>query len=239
MHEEGRGGVRWRRLLAEGVVIVSSVLLALAADAWWDARVDAIQSHALVAALAADFESAGNLAETTRTFHGRAMGAAERLLTYAEEGGVPETERAAADSAFSLLFYSMVPFEPPMGTVETILSSGRLDLLDDRELVGELTQWTSIVQNYKSWESALKDSFYHSLVPLMGARLNLQDLDRAVPWEVPWPHDRTPAVDLLTDQSFRSALYLHYVLLHNTTSAFPLVEESIGRIAGMTSRELN
>lgn len=239
MQEEGRRPILWRRLLAEGVVIVGSILLAFGIDAWWDSRADALQSRALVVALADDFQTAASLAESTRIVHGRAMDAVERLLTYAEHGTVPVAERAEADSAFSRLFYSMLTFNPPMGTVETILSSGRLDLFEDRDLVGELTRWTSTVDDYKEWETAVTDSFYRTLVPLLGERVNLQDLDRAVPWEVPWPHDPTPAVDVLSDQAFRSALYMHYVLLHNTTTAFPNVEQSIRRIVDMTSRELD
>ena len=32
--------IPWLRVIVEGVVIVGSVLLALAADAWWDGRED-------------------------------------------------------------------------------------------------------------------------------------------------------------------------------------------------------
>jgi hypothetical protein len=33
-------GMPWPRLFAEGVVICASVIIALAADAWWDGRED-------------------------------------------------------------------------------------------------------------------------------------------------------------------------------------------------------
>ena len=36
MPESARQTIRWRRLLTEGAVIVASILLAFAIDAWWE-----------------------------------------------------------------------------------------------------------------------------------------------------------------------------------------------------------
>ena len=229
---------QWQRVVIQAVVIVVSILMAFGIQAWWDSRGEALQSRALIAALSEDFQTAGARLRTTRTLRERALLSAERLLTYVEEGSIPETERAQVDSVFSRLFYSMATFNPPMGTVETILSSGRLDLFQDQELVRELTRWTSAVDNYKEWETVSSDHFYTRVYPYLAARVNLQDLDIAVPWDVPWPHDPTSAADLISDAEFGSVLYMHYVLLHNVIGVFPQVETAISRISEITQGEL-
>ncbi len=239
MSGELQRGTRWRRFLAEGVVIVGSILLAFAIQAWWDSKGEANQSSALIAALSEDFKAADLRLTEVLAAHERAYLSAERLLSYAEAGGVPADDRAKVDSVFSRLFYSMDKFNPPMGTVETILSSGRLDLFDDAELVRELTRWTSAIDDYKEWEAAGSDHFYSVLYPYLAAKVNLKDLDMAVPWEVPWPHEPTSAADLISDGEFRSVLYMHYVIFHNIREATPQLEEAIARIVEITGRELN
>jgi len=217
-NEVGRG-IRWRRLAAEGIIIVGSILLAFGIQAWWDSRGEDLQSRARLEALSEDFETAGQRLNLWKPSHEYAFRSAERLLTYAEEGGIEPAERAQADSLFSRLFYSMDTFNPPMGTVETILNSGRLDLFDDQELVRELTRWTSALDEYQVFQTAGSDHFFRTLYPFLAEKVDLQDLDIAVPWEVPWPHSATTAADLIFDQEFRSFLYMHYVLLRNVGAA--------------------
>ncbi|MDH5760363.1 MAG: hypothetical protein OEZ65_12310 [Gemmatimonadota bacterium] len=97
------------------------------------------------------------------------------------------------DTLLSQVFYSTNTFEPPMGTVETILGSGRLDLFRDEELLAELTSWTSTVGDLKALEGAGGDHFYDRVYPFPSHRLGLRDLDKAIPWSVPWRHDPTAA----------------------------------------------
>ena len=51
-----RLGIHWPRLLAEGAVICASVILALAADAWWDGRQEEASEASYLALLRRDLE---------------------------------------------------------------------------------------------------------------------------------------------------------------------------------------
>lgn len=231
--------VSWRRLTAEGMVIVASILLAFSIDAWWDSRGDSVQARALVTALSEDIATTGERFGEARAAYETVLESMERVLTYAEAGPLPESEWAQVDTVLSRVFYSINTFEPPMGAVETVLNSGRLDLFRDQELLGELTRWTSTIAELKALERAGADHFYQRLYPLLGESLNLQDLDKAIPWAVPWPHDPTEAAALITDRSFQNAIYMHYVLYHNIWAKLDGIEEAIGRISEMTDRELD
>ena len=60
-HEPGPDST-WRRLFAEGAVIVASILLAFAIDAWWDGRQQRAAEREALAGLTVDFEAnAGRL----------------------------------------------------------------------------------------------------------------------------------------------------------------------------------
>jgi len=231
--------VSWRRLAAEGAVIVVSILLAFGIEAWWDSRSDSVQARALVTALSKDFITTGERFSEAWAAYETVLGSMERILTYAEAGLVPESEWEQIDTLLSRVFYSINTFEPPMGAVETILNSGRLDLFRDQELLGELTRWTSTINEFKTLKRAGTDHFYQSLYPFFRESLNLQDLDKDIPWAVPWPHDPTEAAALIMDRSFQNAIYMHYVLYHNIGEKLHGIEEAIGHISEMTDRELN
>jgi hypothetical protein len=232
-----RRGLPWTRLIVEGGVIVGSILLAFAIDASWEARSDRVQERVLLAALAEDFRIAREEFAEVRVAHRTVLGAMEQLLTWGESGTVPEEQRAQVDTVLSRVFWRET-FDPPMGTVATILGSGRLDLLESQELVTALTRWTAVVEDFKELETAGTEHFYQTLYPFLSTNLNLQDLDKGIPREVPWSHAPTEAHRLLSRREFQNVIYVHWVLYWNVDLGIPAVEEAIDRIAQMTAAEL-
>lgn len=112
----------------------------------------------------------------------------EKILYWAEAGSVEEEERGEVDILLSNVFYRPT-FDPPMGAVDTILASGRLDLLSNTTLVTELTRWKSLVDELNGRETAAANHFYETVYPYLSANLNIQDLDEDIPYPggVPWP----------------------------------------------------
>ena len=98
--------------------------------------------------------------------------------------------------------------------------------------------WTAAVQDFNELETSGTDHFYRTLYPYLAANLSLRDLDKGVPWEVPWSHDPTPAAGFVSDPAFQNVIYMHYVLYHNVVEAMPELEGAIDRIVEMTAREL-
>ena len=237
MASKSEPGRSWRRLLAEGVVIVGSILLAFAIQARWEARADAIQEQAFLSALAEDFRVTKAKFDTIRTAHQTVMGSMERLLDYAESGTVPEAERVQMDTVLSRVFYRRT-FDPPMGTVQTILGSGRLDLLENQDLISALTSWTAAVEDFKELETAGTDHFYQTLYPYLSANVNLQDLDKGIPEQVPWAHGSTESYQLVSSQEFHNVIYVHWVLYMNVNRAMPGIAAAIERILSMTEADL-
>lgn len=229
---------RWRRLLAEGFVIVASILLAFGIDAWWDSKNERDQATALAAALVRDFETTRQRFDEARQRYEIVLNSMEQILVLAENGPVPEAQWARVDTILSRVFYSMNTFDPPMGAVETILSSGRLDLFHDENLLAELTRWTSDVADLKTIEQAGSQHFFEHVYPVLAERLELQDLDKDIPWDVPWPHDPTRAGTLLSDREFRSVIYMHYVLYYNIVAKLDRIEATIRRVSAVAEREL-
>jgi hypothetical protein len=231
--------IPWLRFCAEGVAIVVSILLAFAIEAWWQRRADTDQEHAFLTALIEDIHSTRLEFERIQSHHQLLFSALESILTWCEAGEVPISDKPRFDATLSHVFYRPT-FDPPMGTVSTILGSGRLDLLSNQELAAELTRWSSLVEDLQELEKSANDHFYQTLYPYLASRVNLQDMDKAIPWEIPWPQGPTNAHPLVAEQEFHNVIYMHWVLHKNVMAwSLPNVSQAIKRLEIIAQAEMN
>ena len=92
---ESPPGIGWSRLVAEGAVIVVSILLAFAVDAWWDSRQERAREDAYLRELVVDLE--GTFANNA-AFSQRAESidwAAARLVQSYYEATPPQPDSVA------------------------------------------------------------------------------------------------------------------------------------------------
>jgi hypothetical protein len=233
--------IPWPRILAEGTAIVISILLAFWIQAWWESRGDARQGQALLAALAEDFAQADELLSVVKSMHVMTSQAGEQLITLAEKGEVPEADRRNVDLLISSHF-ARYTFDPPMGTVESVLGSGRIDLLTSQELIAELTKWSAVVTQLNNLEIEARDHFYNRIYPYLASRIQLKDLDKGYPQffdSYPWVQKQTEAYKLVSDQEFISIVYLHWVIKTNILVSLEPVEASLTRIRELINVELS
>jgi len=126
---EDRG---WFRVAAEGGLIVASILLALALDAWWDGVQQEHRRDELIAELLLDFE-------TTRTLMAGGISESDSLLVLMD-GYFAEAlshEQTPVDSLKSLINAAFVPFDfqPALSSYRGASVSGDLRLVRNRELI--------------------------------------------------------------------------------------------------------
>lgn len=132
----------WRKRLAEGVVIVLSILAAFAIDAWWDGAQERRRAQLEVASLRAEFEAVDR--ELTRAA-AELNGALKATYQLAQLTG-PAAKPITADSLGKLLIVALTinAIELPMGALGNLLSSGDLPILGNIELQNNLAAWPSI-----------------------------------------------------------------------------------------------
>jgi hypothetical protein len=227
----------WRRILVEVSVIIGSILAAFAIDAVWESRSEAIQEEALLRALADDFEAAAGELERVTAAHGIVLSSTEQILHFSEADSVPDSSRALADTLVSNLFFRP-SWDPPMGTIETLLGSGRLDLLRNPHLVAELTQWRETVASLQRNELDAERHFYDRIFPYLATRLSLKDVDKAIPRDVPWEQKPADAYRLILDPEFQNIVYMYWVLHWNVEKELPALEAALERVRSLTQAEL-
>ncbi len=154
-------------MLAELLVIVTGVLLALGVDAGWDRFQDRQFESASLESLAVDVaEAQALLAESARR-DSTMISRADRLLSFS---AVPQ------DTLVRLVqgLFSTTPFEVRLRTYDELLSTGRVQSLRDRELRLTLTELDAAARVLAS---------YSSQVEVQWAELARPVLYRSVDWD--------------------------------------------------------
>lgn len=173
--------IPWRRILAEGVVIVGSILLALAADAWWDSYQDRQREETLLESLLEELTaSRPGLESRVRLAERMAAGNTE-LLSLLDPEAV-ERSRTVPDSLI-LAVLGGPTYEPAMNSLDAAVSSGEIELLESRELRTALADWRRRLADSTEDELEVRRVTNEQVVPALARSLNLAPYFPAVlPW---------------------------------------------------------
>jgi hypothetical protein len=155
--------IPWSRFLIEGMVIVGSILLAFGIDAWWEGQQEATEEREVLIGLEADFVDLRDRLILWEGFNHTGV----RLLDQFLSDSVADLDRAAADSA--LWYVSVVNVLDQGGPLEALMSSGRLELIRNREIRSRLSKWPDWLEDIHTNDLSRRRSA-QDLSPLLAAR---------------------------------------------------------------------
>lgn len=161
----------WARIVGEGGLIVVSILLAFAIDAWWEERAERVLETALLSDLQKDFEASQAHLNVWLEGNRRMLRATKHLLdqvTLAVPGTTFEVEFEWVMAAVGTPTYS-----PTDSTVNAALASGQLGLLMDDELRTALSSWHQQLDDTGEDENLLRGLVAGKLVPILADQVRL------------------------------------------------------------------
>lgn len=134
-----------RKLIIEGIVIVVSILLAFAIDAWWDERRERIEEREAMVSLRSDFET--NLAEIKQVMdlHVRARNIVDEMVGATDEEIIASTQKQRSEYVTNLC--NPWSFHPVLGSLQALIGAGKLEILEDRRLREALTTFLFLVED--------------------------------------------------------------------------------------------
>jgi len=229
---------QWRKYIYDSLVIIGSILIAFTIDAWWSNKSNLQQKEALLLNLKQDFEESRGQLEELKFNHYKIEKNLETLLVWSENEILSDENIIKFDSVFGALWWRQV-YDPQMGTLESIINTGRFDIIGNNKLLSQLTKWVSLIKNLNEVETSNVEHFYNFIYPYLSSRTSLKDLDKGVPRKVPWIHQRTDTYKLLKDEKFQNLLYMHWVLQWNVNSQIPFIEKTLDSIIQITNQELS
>lgn len=177
--------VPWLRIVVEGVVIVSSILLAFGIQAWWDARGDASRRDAVLEGLRSDFEAARTDLDRVTPFHQRGLSGAAELMQLGEDGPIVGVDAARVDSLFAAAMGG-ASYDPPLGALEALITSGDLDLLGDPELTVYLVGFPALVTDLDREQRYMRELLLETHRHLASLGISSEIVLDDPYWDVPW-----------------------------------------------------
>lgn len=169
--------VPWARVMGEGAVIVVSILLALALDAWWASVESDQEAHRELTVVLEELRAARVEVEAMGRWHDR-LGHGMRSLAdeLASSGGSGSVMVDDTVLAGALLFPVT---DPPLTVFNAFLESGHLQRLGNAELRRGLASWRAQVDDQRGDELRARSFEDVELAPYLRARFQMAEAQGA------------------------------------------------------------
>jgi hypothetical protein len=199
------------RLAAEFVVIVVGVLVALAADAWWDGRQDLALERNVLTSLVEELRANRVRLQNKVQWREGIHTASSALLEAAVEGPDSLTPDSLDHLIGDQSWWSFSA-DLEMSTLQAAVSAGQLTVIRSDDIRRALASWQSVVLQMDQVEAQSYDWYLDVFMPYMREQGNLPQLANAIT-HMPGRDEPTfatpvpvgPALDhrpLLLDQEF-------------------------------------
>ena len=156
----------WTRLFVEGAIVVASILLALAVDAWWSGRIDEAARQEWLASLEADFATHATEARgyAERSAGDRVFVQRFVLMSAEETAVVPE------DSVWAYLSAIWRPNPAPLNTpaIVAALEAAPVLAAQDDELRRAIGRWRTAMSYLERFDTRLWDTQERALSAVLG-----------------------------------------------------------------------
>jgi hypothetical protein len=144
-------------------VIVLSILLAFGIQAWWDGFQERDEEREVLIGLEAEFVDLQARLRSLTAFNRRGAESVERFLS----DSVPKLEALVVDSAF--LAATVVNVLDQGGALDALLSSGRLELIRDRDIRARLAKWPDWLEDIHTNDLSTRDFAMREIAPFLAA----------------------------------------------------------------------
>ncbi len=158
-------------IFAEGVIIVASILVAFAIDAWWDDRQEARQQAKLIVALKLDFETTKARLETSIEYPDSLIARTDSFL---QTAGSDEVVPIDSLRHFGGGAFHKIDFEPALSAYESAVATGKLGLIESPKLLQLITEFNEERDSYELHDRITAD--IHYLGPIWDVRRELGSL---------------------------------------------------------------
>jgi hypothetical protein len=166
--------IPWLRVFVEGVVIVASILLAFALDAWWDRRGERVWERAQLEALHGEFTENHIDLSSALEVHELVRARSDSLIEYLRQTRFG-TSVEVADTVLAAVLITPT-YDPALGTLGALLTSGDLSRIRNQRLVALLARWPGAVEDVTEDEQSVVRHVQTQLVPLLGSRVDLAEV---------------------------------------------------------------
>ena len=163
--EQNKTGKYIKYAIGEIILVVIGILIALQINNWNQNRVDRITEKKLLNSINSDFLQNKKEFEKTKSLHEIHLSCLERIVALLPLNG---NEILADSIAYYERLKTNHTFNPSSSTVDAIVNSNSIDLLQNDALKQFLVSWKSVLLDYQEEEESyynfLQENYYPFLI---------------------------------------------------------------------------
>lgn len=198
----------WTTVFIEFALVILGVLIALQVNNWNEARLEAKEELRFLRQLQDEFAQIEKGAQNSLDFHRQALAGMSAVVKAIEDGRLEEEGRALFETGLRTGYvYQTSPDQS--ATLAEIISSGKVALLEDKELTRALLEYNALLDQLAQGVQTTR-SIQAGYIPAFTARFTY-DLkeDHEIGGDV-WPVSAIGEYDfaaMVQDSAFRNAAY--------------------------------
>jgi len=230
-------------MAGEGTAIVISILLAFAIDAWWEERALRIEEQQVLQGLRSEFVATRDVLSGHLEEHLLDLKTFEDFLGAAGNSGVERAGPIVDATLIALL-------NPPTsdvgnGTLDALLSSGRIEILTNKTLRAKLAAWEGVMAEVRDDQVLHVKSVYEIHIPYFVTK-NIPAGVALHKWYDEWTLPRTMPSDdpelvprLLGDENLRVMIEISYGYKRHLTEEFDIAIAEASAILAEIDSSIN
>jgi hypothetical protein len=153
--------IPWKRLSAEGVAIIVSILLAFWIDAWWDGRKDRLEEQEILVGLEIEFVDLRDRLDRWAQINRTGIQFIEQYLS----DSVTEMDLQSIEYAF--FYASGVNVLDQGGALDALMASGRLERIRNRDIRARLAKWPDWLEDIHTNDMSSRGHAMREVVPFL------------------------------------------------------------------------
>ncbi len=172
--------IPWLRVFVEGAVIVGSILLAFALDAWWDNRNHENELRDQLELVSREMQSAREALQRALDAHDRNALLAENLRSAL--GRVSEGSEVVVSDTLVGPLLPQVTADVTTGSLDAFMAAGGLELIEDEDIRRHLLDWPTRIEDLLDDETYLRNFAAADLARYLRANAAVANAER---WSIP------------------------------------------------------
>ncbi len=171
---ENKTGKYFKYAIGEIILVVIGILIALQINNWNEQRINQGKEQVILKALKTDFKANLNLLKQENSTSEDAYNASLTLKALIKPD-VSEFSEKQIDSLISVM-YEYQAFDPIQGAIDEVLSSGQLNLIQNKKIKNEISRWSSVIDDLKADIDITNDYAFNHLIPYLSKNASISNL---------------------------------------------------------------
>lgn len=165
-----KNNIQWKRLTAEAVAIVLSIMLAFWIDAWWAEKLERNLEREELSRLADEMTSNRDRIHRTVSEDGTnelSRVASLRVYAIINEAMESGTSTVAVPDTLLARIIQTPTFESETPVYDGLVQSGRIEILENRRILAAMARWDRLIRNAVEQQLRARRFVDDQLIPVL------------------------------------------------------------------------